>query len=231
MNRNPGQIISDSLPESRLESACEDILRAFKNGENTVPHLSALHRELKIQRASRIFLNTGGFANPYHKQLGEYTPVTISRALSKICRFGGHTRYFYSVADHCCEVAERCSMKNRLWALLHDAAECWIGDIVQPLKFDLRIRVNGDKSISFESLEYLLLEQISQRFGLSMPIPLEVIEVDRKLCKTEIAQLVEGGEEYVAGEELFTDTVTANPPEVAEFRWRSMFNACVGVVG
>lgn len=67
----------------------------------------------------------------------------IAHALSMACRFGGHTSEFYSVAQHsvhCSELAEEMFPNDRmlqLHALLHDASEAYIGDVVRPLKVTL----------------------------------------------------------------------------------------------
>lgn len=71
----------------------------------------------------------------------------VAHALSMLCRFNGHVREFYSVAQHSVIVASvvvaRC-LKDKtelditrmlaLAALFHDATEAYIGDVVRPLK-------------------------------------------------------------------------------------------------
>src|SRR5690349_18842227 len=66
----------------------------------------------------------------------------IAHALSMICRFGGHTKQFYSVAEHSVRVANAmeiagCGALACLHGLIHDAPEAYLGDIVRPLKYSL----------------------------------------------------------------------------------------------
>lgn len=58
----------------------------------------------------------------------------IAHALSLKCRWGGHTSRFYSVAEHSLNVMSRVSDKAKFEALLHDAAEAYLGDIASPFK-------------------------------------------------------------------------------------------------
>lgn len=62
----------------------------------------------------------------------------IAHSLSHTCRFAGHTKRFYSVAEHSLHVARLCPT---LPALLHDAAEAYIGDVTRPLKHLLGERI------------------------------------------------------------------------------------------
>jgi uncharacterized protein len=72
----------------------------------------------------------------YDYQIGE-----IAHALSHICRYAGHCREFYSVAQHSVLVLELVRyyhprQPKRLYraALLHDAAEAYCMDVPSPLK-------------------------------------------------------------------------------------------------
>lgn len=82
----------------------------------------------------------------------------IAHALSNLCRFGGHTREFYSVAQHSVLVAQLVPSRLAMHALLHDAAEAYVGDMVRPLK-----RTIGDK---FSRVEDRVLAAILAHCGL-----------------------------------------------------------------
>ena len=63
----------------------------------------------------------------------------IAHALGNICRYGGHCRVFYSVAEHAVFVSERVKRQGwskvlQLAALHHDDSEAYLGDIPRPLK-------------------------------------------------------------------------------------------------
>jgi len=58
----------------------------------------------------------------------------IGIALSNICRFGGHVDRFYSVLSHCLTAYDMAPPEHKAEALLHDAAEAYIGDIIVPVK-------------------------------------------------------------------------------------------------
>lgn len=81
----------------------------------------------------------------------------IAHGLAYQCRFNGQTRTFYSVAQHSIIVAELVPAEQRLAALLHDAAEAYLGDMVKPLKLLLP---------EFSSIEFQVSSIIATKFGL-----------------------------------------------------------------
>lgn len=106
----------------------------------------------------------------------------IAHALSMKCRYGGHTRCFYSVAEHSVLVARQLPGKLKLAGLLHDASEAYLADVPRPLK----------KCLSgFHHIERAIEEAVAERFGLQGPWADEVHKVDDQLLATEKAAIME----------------------------------------
>ena len=101
----------------------------------------------------------------------------IARALSMQCRWGGHVRIFYSVAQHCVSVARHCPV-SPVRALLHDAAEAYLVDVPTPIKKYLH---------GYGDIEMHLLKVIGQRFGIDGldVMPGAVHEQDGRALATE----------------------------------------------
>lgn len=106
----------------------------------------------------------------------------IAHALSNVCRFTGHCREFYSVAQHCVMASENVALKNALWALLHDASEAYICDISRPLKIQPEFEF-------YREIENDIMTAICQAAGLPEDMPDEVKLIDRVLLKTEARDL------------------------------------------
>lgn len=83
-----------------------------------------------------IQVHSGGKFHPLAVLPGEVRIDDIAHALSNVCRFGGHCREFYSVAQHCVIVSHLLPQATgaALAGLLHDASEAYLGDVVKPLK-------------------------------------------------------------------------------------------------
>ncbi len=108
----------------------------------------------------------------------------IAHALSLICRYTGHCRCFYSVAEHSVRVARQLPPPLQLWGLLHDAPEAYLSDLCRPLKHCPGF---GEK---YREAEQRLMTAITYRFGLQMPEPLEVKQMDNRLLFTEQRDLM-----------------------------------------
>lgn len=95
--------------------------------------------------------------------------MDIAHALSNQCRWGGHTRIFYSVAQHSIAVANRLVPALRVQGLLHDAAEAYLVDLPRPIK----------KNISeYSQIEDNLMKVIAAKFEFDYPFHPEVLKAD-----------------------------------------------------
>ena len=121
------------------------------------------------------------FLNP---AAGDIAIEDIAWALSQICRFVGHTRTHYSVAEHSVRVARICPPEYRMHGLLHDASEAFTGDLASPLK-------RMSELAGFRAVEYRAEEAVAKRFGLqSVTSPPAVKFADLTLLATEARDLL-----------------------------------------
>lgn len=105
----------------------------------------------------------------------------IATHLSRIARFTGAAYGRYSVAQHSVLVAARVGPPHQKHALMHDAAEAYVGDVSAPLKRLAR----EFRSTFFDELEHKVWLAIAKRFGLDPNMPAEVHIADRRMCATE----------------------------------------------
>lgn len=138
----------------------------------------------------------------------------IAHALSLKCRFTGHTRSFYSVAEHSVRVAQIVAPPHRLWALLHDAGEAYLPDVAGPIKDLFPLLVSAEEAI---------LNQVIQHFGLDRRKPPEVKQADKILLATEIRDLIQPHHFPALGEMPLTDKIIPLPADHAEQAFRRLF--------
>ncbi len=118
----------------------------------------------------------------------------IAHGLARVARWNGQTRgaHIFSVAQHTLlveavmrEQTPRLDVRFRLAALLHDAPEYVIGDMISPFK----VVLGGD----YKAVEKRLLAAIHIRFGLppvlSAEIELQIKEADKGAAYLEATEL------------------------------------------
>lgn len=108
----------------------------------------------------------------------------VAHGLSNLCRYGGHVRCFYSVAEHSNLLAMHFLEAGRedlaRYALLHDAAEAYVGDIIRPLKPELA---------RFKEIEKPIERAVLLAAGLEPEIPPEVHAADGAIIGEEARKL------------------------------------------
>lgn len=108
----------------------------------------------------------------------------IAHALANICRFAGYTQTHYSVGQHSVLASHLVPPADALHALLHDAAEAYVGDMVSPLK---------DLLPGFKVIEARIWMAIAARFEIAAQMPAGIKEADLVPMATERRDLLPPG--------------------------------------
>lgn len=104
----------------------------------------------------------------------------IAHALSQLCRYTGHCRRFYSVAEHSVHVSRLVPPEHALTGLLHDATEAYINDLNRPLKYQIP---------QYRQIEDINWRVLATKFGLPAEMPKEVKDADGAMLWAERRQL------------------------------------------
>ena len=165
----------------------------------------------------------------------------IAHGLARVARWNGQTigEHPFSVAQHSLVVEEIAAHlkpglepKWRLAALLHDASEYVIGDMISPFK--------GALGLNYKSFEHTLEAAIHVRFGLpvTVPPPIKVLlkKADRACAFFEATQLAGFGHEESL--KLFSPppagyalTLNPLPAAQAQQRYLERFHVLAGATG
>lgn len=173
---------------------------------------------VKTRIGPTITLRSGAdfdFLDPWSS---DFTIDDIAHGLSNICRYSGQCESFYSVAEHSLLVSET-AIGYELEALMHDAAEAFLGDITRPLKQMLP---------DYKRLEADVERAIFLRFGIQLPVPLEVKQADLRVLAAEQRQIMpRGTDDWLCGQHITPATVIVRnlAPTEAKREWLERFHA------
>lgn len=145
-----------------------------------------------------IFMHTaaGKKVYPFAMTEDQVDIETIARHLACQSRWLGATRHrfiperiSYSVAEHSVYVSDFVVQEMgrpdlAFDALMHDAAEAYIGDMIRPLKYSPAFHK------TFKTLERKVEAVIARKFNIAMPIPADVKFADNAVCMAEWEQIV-----------------------------------------
>ena len=115
----------------------------------------------------------------------------IAHALSLICRGGGQIQWFYSVGQHSINCSKEAlargwSDRMALACLLHDASECYISDIIRPVKVHLQ---------NYLEIESVIMDAIWAKFHLDDLTDEENQkwrQIDNEILELELKTLMKG---------------------------------------
>ena len=183
------------------------------------------------KETSPFILTYSGNKFYYYEEFLEQYPYDIkeiAHVLSNICRYNGHSLYFYSVALHSALCANICkhtgNFKAALALLLHDASEVYITDIPGPLK--------GIFGNVFQAVENIQ-SHIYKRYGIdeSDSKIIDVVkEIDMKMCYTEMRQqnprLLPDSDVY-ADKEIFDVTIMPLTPKESEMYFLETYESLI----
>lgn len=146
-------------------------------------------------------------------------PTDIAHALSRLCRFNGHTRAHYSVAQHSMIVAGLVPVEHQLVALLHDAPKAYIGDMTRPLKAVMP---------EYHYIEQLIWLAVCERFDIQIDLPACVRLADMVALATERRDLMPahpGEWECMRGVQPMKETIVPFSAESASMMFFSQLMA------
>lgn len=107
----------------------------------------------------------------------------IAHSLSLQCRFTGHSKFHYSIAQHSVLVSYLCDKQDRKHALVHDFSEAYISDISTPLK-------RLTEMLGYKKVEKVIQNAIYSKFDLSLEEPTSVKQADQLMLAIEAQTLL-----------------------------------------
>jgi 5'-deoxynucleotidase YfbR-like HD superfamily hydrolase len=148
--------------------------------------------------------------------------IDIAHALSLQCRWTGHTRFHYSIAQH----SVYCSLigpeEEAFERLMHDGEEAYIGDMNRPLKH------YTEAGVVYCRQGEVLKRAMCERFGLSVIEPASVHLADNAMLYAEKEQLLSVAFDEAENWERYHDypmpVITRWSPEQAETMFLRQFN-------
>ncbi len=132
-----------------------------------------------------IRLHSGKKFHILNPRAEEFDINDAAHALSHLCRFAGHTKYFYSISQHSCIVCDLLPDELKLEGLLHDFAEYALNDISTQLKSVLP---------QYKEIEIRAEKVLAKKYKLKFPFPSAIKEADMVALVSEMKSLMPSGD-------------------------------------
>lgn len=152
----------------------------------------------------------------------------IAHALSNICRYTGHTRSFYSVAEHSVRMAKSPELEgDPMILLLHDAAEAYFGDIATPLK-KIAYIPDGIGFRPIYNVEAKIIAAISEALDINLSTKNPIVKLaDKRIAASEVRDLMVQSsiwDNWLQGCEPLPEKICPWTPARAETEFLMMYN-------
>lgn len=159
------------------------------------------------------------FMNPFED---EVCIEDIAQALSNMCRYSGHVKKFYSVAEHSVILADFVMEKYdnadmALTALFHDASEAYIVDVPSPIKPYLT---------NYQEIEDGISKVINKVFNIS-PMCTIIKELDTNIICDEAKVLFKSVPDWVKYYKEIGVTLKLYTPDEAREVFMSKFEELI----
>lgn len=167
---------------------------------------------------------------PLDPHPNDFDERDIAHALGMTCRYGGHSRHFYSVAEHCWLMSQHVSPEAQLLALMHDAAEAYVGDMVRPLEQNMPEFKDAELGILEAMWEWLC--DLGVNVGYTPEVDYEVNDADNRILLDEKQYLMPNSPEpwFQEGHyEPLGISLMCLEPQVAEGYWLDRFYFLTGL--
>lgn len=140
----------------------------------------------KYAKADWMETSTGRKFWPAKPNIEDITVFDIAHALSLKCRYNGHSKTFYSVAEHAWSLAMlarvmKMPVSTQFHLLMHDANEAYLPDVPRPIKHFFPDLIRMEKYLD---------AMIREWCSLSDEVPSLVKEWDSRIIRDERRQVM-----------------------------------------
>ncbi len=164
-----------------------------------------------------ILTFSGKYFNFVKPDPDSFSIMDIAHALANLCRFNGHCRQFYSVAQHSTIMSYIVPIEFAMQALMHDSPEFAVGDMTRPLKALFP---------DYREIEKRVQDCIFTKFGLPLILDCCIKEADMVMLCTEQRDLMPAHDDVWAGMshvEPLKTTIWPQSPAYAKMQFLARF--------